>query len=312
MKKLCLVLVFLLFLLPASAQEYVEMKGDLHCHSNFSPDSDVPTEDVIAAYTQAGYDFIALTEHNQIKHLRKDWSTDALMVLPGYELTLAAGHYNVFGVRQFQRKFDMNQAELAEYFDYLKGLGAMIQLDHPNAHPYTSRYGYDLDIDMVEVINGAVTEDDLTTLAEYQQLLIEGRKIIAMGNTDAHGNHASRQLHNLVLAEERTQEAVLQALRSGRTSVRVTMDAPKVTLTCGDAAMGDTIDWQEGQQVTIAVTGLKPDSEVRVYTKAGAATHRPDTDALTITVDTRDATFVRAEIWRGGMPQTISNPIYIR
>ena len=162
-------LACLLFVLPACAQEYIALKGDLHCHSSFSPDSNVPVEEVIAAYTQAGYDFIALTEHNQIKHLRKDWSTDELMVLPGYELTLSAGHYNVFGIREFQRKFDMNKAELAEYFVYLKGLGALIQLDHPNAHPYASRYGYDLDIDMVEVINGNITADDLQTLGGQDQ-----------------------------------------------------------------------------------------------------------------------------------------------
>lgn len=311
MKKLCLLLACLLFVLPACAQEYIALKGDLHCHSSFSPDSDVPVEEVIAAYTQAGYDFIALTEHNQIKHLRKDWSTDELMVLPGYELTLSAGHYNVFGIREFQRKFDMNKAELAEYFVYLKGLGALIQLDHPNAHPYASRYGYDLDIDMVEVINGNITADDLQTLEEYQQLLAEGRKLIAMGNTDAHHDHASKQLHNYVLVTERTQDAVMQALRQGHTSIRVTMDAPIIELTCGESIMGDTVAYEDNQQISLSITGLKKGSEVRVYTQAGAEKYQPEGETFELSIATDEANFVRAEVWRHGLPQTISNPIYI-
>ncbi len=241
----------------------------------------------------------------------KDWSTDALMVLPGYELTLSAGHYNVFGIREFQRKFDMNKAELAEYFVYLKGLGALIQLDHPNADPYGSRYGYELDVDMLEVINGNVNADALTTLEDYQQLLTEGRRLIAIANTDAHRDHAGKQLHNLVLATERTQAAVLIALRKGHTSIRVSMDAPIISLGSGDAIMGDTIQYADGQQVMLTVTGLKPASEIRVYTQAGAAVHLPEGDSFTLSMDTKGASFVRAEVWRGGMPQAISNPIYI-
>ena len=78
-------------------------------------------------------------------------------------------------------------------------------LDHPNADPYGSRYGYELDVDMLEVINGNVNADALTTLEDYQQLLTEGRRLIAIANTDAHRDHAGKQLHNLALATERTQ-----------------------------------------------------------------------------------------------------------
>jgi hypothetical protein len=80
---------------PASAE--VWLRGSTHVHSAASGDSKAPIPDVIAWYETHGYDFIALTDHNQITELDPHADTTGspairvpatgLIVFAGVELT---------------------------------------------------------------------------------------------------------------------------------------------------------------------------------------------------------------------------------
>ncbi len=296
-----------------SEEAYILLKGDLHCHSSFSHDSDVKAEQVISDSVTAGYDFIALTEHNTLRHLKEDHSTEDLIVLPGYELTLQSGHYNVFGLRDFAQRASMAKAELVTYLASLKEQGALIQVDHPNDAKYYSRYGYEMDVDMIEVFNGAVREDDLKTLDEYQALLAEGRKVILTGGTDAHKNHTQRLEFNCVLATEKTSEAILEAIAAGRLYVTMGADGPALSLTCGEAVMGATVSAATDSEVIVEATGLLPGSVVKIYGDAGMVRESATvaSDTVTVSLKPEGMKFVRAEVWSAaGEVLAASNPIY--
>jgi len=307
-------LLILAFALAADAfaADYLLLKGDLHCHTNFSPDCQVPPDQVIADSITAGYDFISFTDHNSKYQLRKDYSTPQLVVLPGYEMTLSGGHYNVFGIRDFLVRGSLIREELGEYMAYLRGLGAFIQLNHPNDAKYGSKYGYDFDFELLEVLNGRPTADDYKTIADYQTLLCSGRKIVAIANSDAHKNHSVRYDFNWVLSPAKTSEAIMEAIKAGRSFLTTSVSGPVISMNCGDAAMGATVSRTAGQTVDIAISGMPEGANVKVYTSAGLLSDSPaEGGAFKVSVPVSDYKFVRCEVWLNGVIAALSNPIYI-
>ena len=65
------------------------LKGNLHAHTTFS-DGRLPVEEVVARYRDFGYDFLAITDHDDL--IQADYwmslppSDDQLIILPGVEL----------------------------------------------------------------------------------------------------------------------------------------------------------------------------------------------------------------------------------
>lgn len=65
------------------------LKGNLHAHTTFS-DGRHPVEEVIACYSDLGYDFLAITDHDDRVDddywFRIPASDDRLIILPGIEI----------------------------------------------------------------------------------------------------------------------------------------------------------------------------------------------------------------------------------
>ncbi|MGA9522370.1 MAG: CehA/McbA family metallohydrolase [Myxococcaceae bacterium] len=128
------------------------LKGQLHAHTSASADSKTSPEDVVRWYEDHGYDFLVLTDHNQITRVP---SSGSMRVIPGVELTQnletcspapEAGkqcllHVNALFVsddaklENFPPKDVDARAELFEkaiaQTDAMKGLA---QINHPNMH----------------------------------------------------------------------------------------------------------------------------------------------------------------------------------
>ena len=64
------------------------LKGNLHTHTTFS-DGRLPAEQVVARYRELGYDFLALTDHDDRIDdeywFKLPTSDDRMLVLPGVE-----------------------------------------------------------------------------------------------------------------------------------------------------------------------------------------------------------------------------------
>ena len=76
------------------------MRIDLHSHSEYSPDSVTPVEDVLRAARKAGLDGIAITDHNALEgSLKAVGMADGLLVVPAVEISTATGHLIGLGVR---------------------------------------------------------------------------------------------------------------------------------------------------------------------------------------------------------------------
>ena len=138
-------------------------RGSTHVHARPSGDSSTPIPDVVSWYEKHSYDFIFLTDHNQVSEIAKGNDTHGkiyvaapqtgLIVFAGTELTnnpdkhcLPAGdrgkcriHVNVLGPTQRPTgKIDWanrkNNERIAKYQAALveaKQLGGIVQINHP-------------------------------------------------------------------------------------------------------------------------------------------------------------------------------------
>jgi hypothetical protein len=299
----------------AETGEYFLVTGDLHVHSEFSHDSDVPTDQVVRESGIAGYDFISLTEHNTTRQMNKDWSTDEVLVISGYEHTTPAAHVNIFGLRFIPRKSAIyTLEEMEDYLAPLREQGAVIQLNHPNDPLYYSRFGYDLEMDLLEVWNGVWREDDHKTLQDWHQMMVEGRYIPATTGTDAHANHLKRRSFNNVYVTERSEEAILAALKAGRNFISARPDGAQIWMECDGEIMGGTVPYRPGQTVQIRITSVEPGMILRVYTDRGL--YLEDVHEVgggyTLQLSTSSAKFFRVELWSNAEAiYAFSNPIFI-
>lgn len=191
------------------------LKGQLHAHSSGSMDSDTPPEKVVRWYSERGFDFLVLTDHNRITRAAE---TPTMMVLPGVELTINLRtcepppprgqhcllHMNALlperpfaeepwwpRSRSFARE-DLYGLELAQ----AQRLGAITQLNHPNFH-----FAADADlvtklaaggVAMMEIANEAhdsMNDGDAThdsTEATWDEALSRGARVLGTATDDAH------------------------------------------------------------------------------------------------------------------------------
>lgn len=328
-KKLIL-LIFLLCILMNSVQiefadensqnEWLVVKGDLHCHSNFSGDSTARLERVIQYSVENGYDFIALTEHNTLRHLKEDHSTENLIVLPGYEWTLGSVHINLYGLRSFHQKtFLYDREYVAEYLDYIHELGGYASVCHPNDPKYGIKIGYDIPIDFMEVWNRNFLEDDKESLKDWHNLLVQGRKIYAIGGSDEHNyEQVERGPFNNVFVKEKTADEILKNLKKGHNYISLTKDGPEIQFFCEEALMGDTVKYSSDKLLTIKIVKAAPASLVRVYSDKGL-----EFEEKVVDIQNNDyfyskewpmekRMFYRVEVWlTPNQIAGISNPIFI-
>ena len=73
--------------------------GDFHMHTHHSDGALTPPA-LAALARHEGMDFLTITDHNTLAAYPHFGAHDALCIIPGVEVTYAAGHYNVFGLTQ--------------------------------------------------------------------------------------------------------------------------------------------------------------------------------------------------------------------
>ncbi|WP_240796344.1 CehA/McbA family metallohydrolase [Streptomyces sp. RFCAC02] len=292
-------------------------RGDCHLHTVHSDGARTPAE-VAAAARSAGLDFIVTTEHNTPAG-HGAWAglwSDDLLVLCGTEVTTRNGHLLALGTdpgtftdwrrRARDRAHGEPDAALARHIRRAGGIAVP-------AHPFAAclgcswRFGY-AHADAVEVWNGPWTPDDEAALAAWSGMLHarpDGRRLPAMGNSDAHREpQAVGHPQTVVLADGLTRRAVLDALTAGRSylaeSAAVTL---ALTASAGgrDAGIGDDLTAPPTEPVTVRVdvAGV-PHGDVRFVTDQGVVLRHalPASGSGTVTwrTTTAAAAHVRAEV----------------
>ena len=191
------------------------LKGQLHAHTGRSGDSQTPPDDVVRWYTEHGFDFIVLTDHNVItRHL----GAGQMLVFPGVEITqnlrrcdpppepgmACLLHINALMLDDTEtqvvdlrppvggKRLDIYQQAL----DASARLGGIAQLNHPNFH-YSADAALIAELGrrgllLLEVANEAFDSnnqgdaDHVDTETLWDQVLGQGVTVWAVATDDAH------------------------------------------------------------------------------------------------------------------------------
>lgn len=193
---------------------------ELHCHSALSHDGRDPVELLVEQAAAVGLDAIAVTDHDEIAAsieaaaLAEEYGLVGIVAM---EVTSAAGHILALGI-------DEAVAPGLSYDETLERIheqGGIAIVPHPFQ---SSRHGVAAHItdgqlasaDAIEVYNSRL----LTGRANRQaERFATAHRLPKTAGSDAHISEMVGQAVTEVDADERTVDAVLDAICAGRTSV---------------------------------------------------------------------------------------------
>ncbi|RAW45203.1 phosphoesterase [Halorubrum sp. 48-1-W] len=193
---------------------------ELHSHSALSHDGRDPVDLLIEQAAAVGLDALAVTDHDEI-----DASIEAAEMAPehglvgivGMEVTSAAGHVLAFGIDELVPSglpFD-------ETLDRIREAGGIAVVPHPfqkTRHGVAAHVSEEqlANADAIEVYNSRL----FTGRANRQAETFAVRRNLPMtAGSDAHISEMVGQAVTEVGADERSADAILDAIADGRTSV---------------------------------------------------------------------------------------------
>ncbi len=280
------------------------LKGDCHLHTYHS-DGKYSPEKLISMCKKKGFDYMIITDHNT-NSVGHTWPTkEGILIIQGEELTTKLGHINFWGVEKpFSGSFAVNGMEdMMCIVEEAKANGATASVNHPTCKKCTWLLPLDdFPLDCVEVWNGPMRIDNMTAIEWWHKELLKGRRIGAVGGSDYHNDYVVTDfLGNpctIVLAESNTTDDVLRALREGRSVITHDPDSTMIYLTCGEAQLGDTVEWKEGIKADLKVKKLKKGHRLVVYNNDEiiydyTASKTGDHEAR---VEVKEKGFIRAQI----------------
>ena len=298
-------------------------RGDLHLHTVHSDGARLPGE-VAAAARAAGLDFFVSTEHNT-SSASGVWGAYAgpdLLIVDGEEITTRNGHYLAAGLPAgawIDWRYRATDGSFRRFADQIHRLGGLVI----GAHPYCPfvgcswKFGTD-GLDTIEVWNGPWTLDDEVSVADWDSLLVAGRRWLpAVGSSDAHREPQVVGLpRTVVLADDLDKRSILAGVRAGRSwiaesgAVDLTFEVTGAGRTAG---IGGRLRVPDDTPVTasLTVTGA-PGTVARLVTDEGKVLEQPISGPVTWRTTPRVSAYVRAEVRRpDGSMVALTNPVFL-
>lgn len=260
--------------------------GDFHVHSNVSIDGDYPPTLVAEIAKAEGLDFIAITDHNTIGAYTEFKDDLDFLVIPGLEVTLDKGHFNVFGMEEWHAWMegicgDKPTVSLPgkyqssnELVGQIASKGLLNSINHPLLHPWAWLYG-DTELQhirCVELWNDLYWPDHVhanpKAVAMWTDWLNDGHRITAIGGSDYHypprpeENKYGERLGmptTYVYAEQLSMAGILEGLRNRR--AYVTLGAQihfQAEMNGISYTIGDDLGIQDGEIRFAAAILYKP------------------------------------------------------
>jgi hypothetical protein len=194
------------------------LTADFHVHA-FPGDGLLPPALLRHEATRRNLHVIALTNHNRMMHARlmpARAGSELPLVLNGQEVTMPEAHVVALGVAARVPW----RTGVAAAIDTILTQGGVAILAHPTAEAQSAIGPTALGrLTGVEVSNGWLPQDEPAGLAVYRSVRALG--VAAVGSSDFHHAAPLGAQRTFLLVSELSERGVLEALRHGRTAVRV-------------------------------------------------------------------------------------------
>lgn len=234
--------------LPCKVNGYNVYKSDLHTHSVYSDGSVTPQFRVKEAWLD-GLDIIAVTEHIEyrpfegemkgylgangknepdlnaaVKIAQKEAEYWDIFIIPGTEITrngTTIGHFNALFTTDNNKVYDEDPVQAIRN---AKAQGALVMHNHPGwirkniDYTETEKVAYDEGlIDGVEVMNYYEFYPGIIDRVRERDLFIAANTDIHASTAEDFNAHEYMRPMTLILASERTEAGIREALEAGRT-----------------------------------------------------------------------------------------------
>jgi hypothetical protein len=303
--------------------------GGLHLHTVHS-DGTLTARDLARAARAAGLEFIAITDHNNTAHQVEGDLDEGLLHIVGEEVTTPGGHASVWGLRGARAYIDFRvlpgDPRIADLVRDAEARGALFSINHPRSACVGCGWEHAVPPGVVgiEVANNH-PEERAASLAVWDSLLREGRRVTGIGSADWHRGPSPIDAASVrVWAPELSTAAILNGIKAGRVVIMADgkTKPPELTARSGKttARVGDTLSVPPGAEyeVTVAVpAGVAAYDGGRVDLfwngEAAGSAEVKGTSGPARFIRTANATgYLRAHVQRAdGNPLAITNPIYV-
>lgn len=291
---------------PAVAAEGSWLAGDNHVHTCYSHDSWCPDEEpqaetvyssfatVQQRFAEAslkGLDYLVVSDHDDIRaHTDPSFGSSGVLGIQAYETSIR-GHAQMLGAGRLYDAGDESAAAINAMADALNTDGGAFQANHPSyraessftdcaqaesaSNPLHWGYGYAVAPDAIEVWNPT---QQLTPAEVYWECWLQrdpgNVRIGLTGGSDTHGAQQPTIANptTWVFASERSQPAILDAIRAGRTTVsrlapaqgggRLLLEADGDGDGEYEAMVGDVVE--PGSKVRVVADGFAHPGRLRV------------------------------------------------
>jgi hypothetical protein len=294
-------------------------RGDCHSHTHHS-DGIGTVAETAEMVKAAELDFQFVTDHWGVTQA-PECREHGLWV--GQEPTTQFHHIGILGL---DYAFEPQQDFLADYAAAIE-TGATVFIPHPTGWWPTMVYNEEQKQILeelpapflMEICNGAnniVTAFDYTdesAIELWDHLLLQGRHVHAMGNTDAHLPHAIGIVWNGVFADVCDQQTIVSELKKGHSFVS---DAPLIHVALGEAQMGDTATANDRKsEFEVTVVDSRGLNSIAVIADGAEVFYQHFRGETVwngkIKVPAAVKKYIRAEVHSRDARRAYSNPIYL-
>ena len=211
---------------------------DQHSHTEFS-DGALTIKQNVEWHLALGYNALAITDHNNMRHLEKvdrvrnEYAEKGIIILSGIEWTTNRIHLNFLGISNWDSKisYKTSDEQIIEAINKAQDLGAIVVCNHipwslyeyhMKTHPSRDTL-LEWGIDFIEIINDDSKPENVYDHESYDFCIEHKNEVGMISGTDMHtpdglagGGVRGWTLMNL---KELTEEALLEELRKKHTNI---------------------------------------------------------------------------------------------
>jgi hypothetical protein len=319
------------------------LRGDLQSHTVHS-DAKGTLAQLIGKARALGFDFLAVTDHNTISHhpFLPELAGDDLILIPGQEATTYYGHMNIWNTGRWCDFRCKSDADMRAVIELAHASGGICSINHPKQGGPAWEYSTNLPVNTMEVWQGPWPHRNEESLALWDRLLSEGRRLPAVGGSDYHCPSGEEtnflrlgQPTTWVKVRERSIDGILAALVAGQSCISATPEGPRLDLQASNHAeivgMGGTLSAAAGEKlhVEVEIWGGSGRTLRLIVDGKSVYEEKVEQERMLVDVDLDVQLYVRAELigdmaaaqlppkapanldlhdWRWAL----SNPIYVR